>query len=242
MAAAGFALLLYAGGPVHAATSPEPGGDSAPLPYVRDCAWCHGQSGEGTNRGPSLRDVGAASADFNLRTGRMPIGAVDEAPRRSEPAYSANEIEQMVSFIAGLGEGPAIPAVDPDSGDLALGAELFRDNCAACHSVTGAGGAMAQGNFAPSLVGSTPLDVAEAMLIGGEGTFTGSMPVFGPEMFDDHEMNSVLRYVEYLQEPQHAGGAALGRTGPVGEGLVALGIAVPALILFMRWAGSRRDA
>ena len=241
-----FALssLLLASSPAHAGTattnqSPQQAAQ-APQPYLRDCAWCHGPAGEGTNRGPTLRDVGAASADFNLRTGRMPIDSADEPPRRSEPAYSAGEIEQMVAFIGSLGSGPEIPSIDPQRGDLGLGAELYRDNCAACHSVTGVGGAVPQGNIAPTLVGVSSLDVAEAMLIGGEGTFTGSMPVFGPDVFDDHEFHSVLRYVEYLQSPEHRGGAPLGRTGPVGEGMVLLGMALPALLLFMFWAGSRK--
>lgn len=242
-AALGLLPILALLQPAHAATAapgePEESGQ-APATYLRDCARCHGPAGEGTNRGPALREVGAASADFNLRTGRMPIEEPDQRPRRSEPAYSPREIERMVEFIAGLGSGPEVPSVEPERGDLALGAELFRDNCAACHSVTGTGGAMAQGDIAPTLVGTSPLDVAEAMLIGGDGTFTGSMPTFDSDVFDRQQVNSIVRYVGYLQDTGQRGGASLGRSGPVGEGLVALGIAVPALVLFMYWAGSRK--
>lgn len=233
-------LLICAPGAQAATQNAEPPPpEQAPQPYMRDCAWCHGPRGEGTNRGPALAGVGAASTDFNLRSGRMPIEEPHEPPRRSEPVYDAGEIDQITRYVAGLGDGPAIPDIRPESGDIGLGAELYRDHCAACHSVTGSGGALSAGNISPSLIGIPPLEVAEAMIIGGEGTFTGSMPVFGPEVLDEHQFNSVLRYVEYLQDPQHRGGASLGGTGPVGEGFVVLFLALPVLIWFMRWAGSR---
>jgi ubiquinol-cytochrome c reductase cytochrome c subunit len=34
--------------------------------FLRDCAWCHGDTGSGTNNGPTLRNVGEADADFQL--------------------------------------------------------------------------------------------------------------------------------------------------------------------------------
>ena len=47
--------------------------------FLVGCAYCHGQNGEGTAQGPDLRRVGAASADFQLSTGRMPNTAPDRA-------------------------------------------------------------------------------------------------------------------------------------------------------------------
>src|SRR4051812_41118848 len=41
--------------------------------YLTSCASCHGVDGSGTNQGPPLIGVGAASADFMLTTGRMPL-------------------------------------------------------------------------------------------------------------------------------------------------------------------------
>ena len=37
------------------------------------CSSCHGLNGEGTSQGPSLVGVGAASVDFQMSTGRMPM-------------------------------------------------------------------------------------------------------------------------------------------------------------------------
>ncbi|HYO31782.1 MAG TPA: cytochrome c, partial [Nocardioidaceae bacterium] len=47
--------------------------------YIIGCATCHGLNGEGVltkeayNYGPSLVGVGAASVDFQVGTGRMPL-------------------------------------------------------------------------------------------------------------------------------------------------------------------------
>src|SRR5690349_1235113 len=46
--------------------------------FLRDCAWCHGKEGGGSQFAPSLKDVGTAAADFMLRTGRMPLQSADQ--------------------------------------------------------------------------------------------------------------------------------------------------------------------
>ena len=38
---------------------------------------------------------------------------------------------RCVAYVASLGDGPPVPDVDPDRGDIALGSELFLANCAA---------------------------------------------------------------------------------------------------------------
>src|SRR5262249_813459 len=134
--------------------------------YLQSCVSCHGVDGVGSPRGPSLIDVGAASADFQLRTGRMPLANPGEQPTRQPPPYDDDEIEGVVAFVASVGDGPPIPVVDVDAGDLARGGELYRSNCAACHNSTGMGGALSYGDHAPSLFDATPVEVAEAMRTG----------------------------------------------------------------------------
>jgi ubiquinol-cytochrome c reductase cytochrome c subunit len=209
------------------------------LLYEQDCAWCHGSDGEGTTNGPSLVGVGAASADFMLRTGRMPISSVERQPKRTRPKYAPEEIAALDEFVASLGPGPAIPAVDPPAGDLGEGEELYQIHCAACHSSTGIGGALTNGLQAPGLHGSTPTEVAEAVRLGGAGLRSGNMPKFGPETLTDQQLNSVIRYVQYLQRPEDPGGHGLGHLGPVAEGFVAWVGALLILVLFVRWIGTR---
>ncbi|MBW3644906.1 MAG: c-type cytochrome, partial [Actinobacteria bacterium] len=186
--------------------------------YQTGCVSCHGVDGVGAPAGPPLTDAGAASAHFYLTSGRMPaaVGAQKQVPRKP-PAYDAEEITALVAYVASLGEGPEIPRIHPDEADLALGGELFRQNCAACHSATGAGGAQSYGRTAPALGESTPVQVAEAMRIG-----PGQMPVFGPETFTDEEVDEIVRYVEFLNQVGDPGGFALGRIGPIPEGFVAI--------------------
>jgi ubiquinol-cytochrome c reductase cytochrome c subunit len=229
--------------PILAATPLTPTAGAGRLLFLRDCAWCHGSQGQGGDFGPDLQGVGAASADFMLSTGRMPIPMVETQPPRKAPRYTATQIQELVAFVASLGPGPAIPRVDPGAGELSYGADLYEENCAACHSSTGIGGALTGGLQAPPLVDTrppvTPRQVVEAMQLGGAGLRSGKMPSFGPDTFDQHQTNSIVRYVQYLEHPENRGGITLARIGPVAEGFVAWFGALFVLVLFIRWIGRR---
>lgn len=197
--------------------------------YLTGCVSCHGEGGEGTAQGPTLIGVGAASADFMLRTGRMPLDEPEHQAIRKEPAYDDREIRQLVAYVASLGPGPETPVVDPDAGDLAIGGEIYRANCAACHQAAGSGGALSSGVIAPDLHQATATEIAQAVRIG-----PGEMPVFGPDVIRDDELDSLVRYVLQLDEPDSPGGIRL-PAGPVAEGLVALLVGVGGLMLVARW-------
>ncbi len=218
--------------------------------YLRDCAWCHGNRGRGTTRGPDLVSGrnGAAFTHFVLSTGRMPIDSPFEPVTRKHPLYTEEEIADIVEFIESFGTpGPHIPDPDPLRGDLSLGAELYQAHCAACHSTTGIGSALTTGRrgdlegevarksgiLAPDILQSTPTQIAEAMLVG-----PGTMPVFAPPTFTTEEINSIVRYVIYLQDPRDRGGTPLGRIGPVVEGAVALVAGLGFLLVGLRWIGT----
>lgn len=220
------------------------GDDPGRFVYLRDCAWCHGEQGQGSIYGPGLVGVGAASVDFMLTTGRMPIPEPVAFPEaqvdRGPPAYGPEVVRALVDHVVSFGPpGPEIPRVDVETASLAVGQELYQDNCAACHSTTGVGGALTSGLVAPELEGLTATQIAEATRIGGSGLRTGNMPHFGPEAFTDEELSAVVRYVLYLQDPDDRGGAPLERLGPVAEGFVALAGGLVLLLLFVRWIGRR---
>lgn len=213
--------------------------------FQRDCAWCHGDRGEGTANGPSLTggENGAALTDFMLRTGRMPIQDAGDRVERRPRAYPQETIEKIVSYVTSLGAtGPGIPATDPAGGDLSLGQTLYQTNCAACHSATGIGGTLTQsraggagrrtGAQIPSLRRSTALEVVEAMRTG-----PGTMPVFDMKTITDDEADAIARYVLYLRDANQRGGGDLGRVGPVAEGAVAWIVGIGALLLLARWIG-----
>ena len=200
--------------------------------YEAGCASCHGDNGEG-GLGPDIREAGAAAAHFQLTTGRMPLSDPDAQAVRKEPAYSERQIDQLIAYVASLGNGPAIPTVDLDGTSLSIGAELFIANCSPCHGATANGGATGRGSLAPSLHSSEPLIVAEAMITG-----PGQMPNFG---FDTATRNEIIRYVRYLQARRNPGGADLGGIGPVPEGFAGLAIGMGALVLIALFIGKQRD-
>ena len=211
--------------------------------FLTSCVSCHGVRGVGNiaNSGldggtaPSLEAAGTASADFMLRTGRMPLAAPAPQAPIKPVAYSDEQIRQLVAYVGSLCDPgtypcPPIPVVNPDLGNLPTGGELFLANCAPCHNSAAIGGALSDGQHAPSLQQTPALQVGEAIRTG-----PGVMPKFGHDVFSDEQVDSIVRYVLYLHQPEHPGGASLGYTGPVAEGFVALLIGLGSLIFIIRW-------
>jgi ubiquinol-cytochrome c reductase cytochrome c subunit len=230
--AGGGLLQLGMAGRTATASQPAQAGGRGQLLYQQSCASCHGQRGEGTERGPSLIGVGAASADFYLSTGRMPLTKEESNPDRAKPAFGRSDIDALVAYVASLGAGPSIPAVDPAAGRLAEGERLFQENCAACHSATGTGGALTSGQVAPSLAQATPVQVAEAVRVG-----PGAMPKFASQALNDPQVDSIAAYVGRLRHGGNRGGWDLGRIGPVTEGLVAWVLGLGLLLWVVRRLG-----
>jgi len=196
--------------------------------FLATCATCHGQFAQGQqNIAPSLIGVGAAAVDFQVSTGRMPPGEASAENDRKPPRFTTAETHAIAAYIQSLGGGPPIPSaaqVSSAGANLGLGQRLFVANCAACHNFVGAGGALTNGKFAPSLVESTPTQIYEAMLTGPE-----AMPVFNDLTVTPQEKRDIIAYVTQVRAEPNPGGFSLGRVGPVTEGLVAF----LGLLLFM---------
>jgi quinol---cytochrome-c reductase cytochrome c subunit len=234
------ALLVLAAVPTLLIVGPRAGGQTSAVDEGRDlfatgCASCHGVTGEGTANGPPLVGVGPASVDFMLSTGRMPLGDPTQQPTRQAPKYTAEEIGALVAYVASLGPGgEPIPVVDPEAGDVALGRHVYASHCLACHGAGAQGASVGGGQLAPSLYRASPEEVAEAVRIG-----PGAMPPFAEGLIDQHELDSLVRYVLELREPPDPGGLDLGRVGPVTEGFVAWVVGLGILVLVIRFTGTR---
>lgn len=202
--------------------------------FLRDCAWCHGQQAEGTGVAPSLQDKGAATVDFWLSTGRMPLSSPDEEAVSGPPSYSPATIKSIVDYVGSLGtEGKPIPEIHP--GDVAEGQSLFVTHCSACHSSSGTGVIVVDGKRAPQLYHQTPLQVAEAIRTG-----PGQMPPFSEEQIDQTQLDDLVAYATSLGDKQVKGGNGLDQFGPIFEGSVTWLIPVPVLIIVLLLLGQRR--
>ena len=201
--------------------------------FVESCASCHGMDARGVKGlGPSLQGVGARAADFYLSTGRMPLDQPDDEPLRKAPAFPRSDIDALVAYVGSLG-GPPIPRADPNSGSLKDGFQAFTESCAGCHQVVGQGG-MVTGARVPALQDATPTQVAEAVRIGPY-----LMPKFSVTRIDQHQLDSLARYIRFTRSPPDKGGWGIGHIGPVPEGFVAWLIGLAALILAARLIGER---
>lgn len=207
--------------------------------FEANCASCHGTDAYGTDRAPNLVGVGAATVDFWVSTGRMPLAISSIQAVRKPPRFDRQQTLQIVSFVASLApssvNGPAVPSVDTAGANLATGNDLFVLNCAGCHTVTGAGDALADGYFAPSLHKASKTQVAEAVRTG-----PGNMPRFATTQLSDKQVADIVAYVVGpIQNPDNRGGLGLGGIGPVAEGFVGLLIGVGGLMLVAFWIGER---
>ncbi|MDA3018331.1 MAG: cytochrome c, partial [Actinomycetota bacterium] len=63
--------------------------------FLRGCSSCHGLNAEGSSISPSLIGVGAASVDFQVATGRMPMADMSQQAMRKAPVYNDEEVAAL---------------------------------------------------------------------------------------------------------------------------------------------------
>ena len=211
---------------------PGPAAEVGKHVYLRDCAWCHGTDGGGSQNAPSLKTDGPADADFWLRTGRMPLTSADAKVKPGAPAYDSKTLDALVAYVGSLGSGEPIPKIAP--GSKQIGESLFISNCAPCHSSSGTGMILPDGTWAPTLYSTPPEQIAEAIRIG-----PGQMPRFSKDDIDQEELNGLVSYVDDLGSPQVIGGHPLDQLGPIAEGIFFFLLPLPLLVVVIRLLGKK---
>ena len=206
--------------------------------FAANCATCHGAALEGTTEGPTLIGVGAAAVHFQVGTGRMPLAASGPQAEEKPAQFTDAQVEALYTFVGSKAPGPGIPDEEylDGTGDAALGAELFRINCAMCHNVAGAGGALTEGKFAPSLAGVESDHVYEAMVTGPQ-----NMPVFNDTNITPEDKANIITYLQFLDANPSPGGVNLGNLGPVSEGLFIWIFGLGAIIGVTVWLTARSN-
>ena len=205
--------------------------------FLANCATCHGRNAEGSASVPSLAGVGAASVDFQVVTGRMPLAGPNvQAPAGNKVKFTDEQIASMGAYVASLGPGPSVPDDEftKGDGDIARGNELFKVNCAMCHNFAGAGGALSRGKYAPSLNDVSGKHIYEAMVTGPQ-----SMPVFNDTNLFPQDKNDIISYLHELDKNKNPGGNNLGNLGPVSEGLFIWVFGLGLMIAAAVWLGAK---
>ena len=206
--------------------------------FLANCASCHGKGGVGTSAAPTLIGVGAAAAEFQVDSGRMPAQASGPQMQVKPKQFTDEQVDALVAYVASLGAGPAVPTEEmiAANGDAVRGGELFRINCAMCHNAVGAGGALTEGKYAPALQGVPNDHIYEAMLTGPQ-----NMPVFNDANLTPTDKKDIITYLKYLDANPSAGGYELAGLGPVAEGLFIWIIGLGIIIGFTIWLGAKSN-
>jgi ubiquinol-cytochrome c reductase cytochrome c subunit len=239
-------LISYGNTYITYANPPRSFIEAGRLLFAQTCSSCHGNEANGVGPegqatiGPNLQGVGSATVDFWVSTGRMPAADVKavEAERRATRLTPLQALELAVWVNSLDPSVPAVPYPHLQGTNQSVGQDLFSLNCAACHTITGSGDALAYGTNAPSLQNKnvTAQQVAEAMRTG-----PANMPRFSGNL-TDAQVADIVAYVTVrlqLQQDTNPGGFSLGGVGPVAEGFVALLIGVGGLALICFWIGER---
>jgi ubiquinol-cytochrome c reductase cytochrome c subunit len=160
-------------------------------------------------------------------------------PQAEEKAvqFTQPEIDAMAAWVASLAPGPGVPTeASLQGGNPANGAELFRVNCAMCHNVAGAGGALTEGKWAPNLHNVDPVHIYAAMVTGPQ-----NMPVFSDMNVTPSEKRDIIAYLKFLDENPSVGGMDLGNLGPVSEGLFVWIFMLGGLVAITIWLTAKSN-
>ncbi|WP_106813729.1 cytochrome bc1 complex diheme cytochrome c subunit [Microbacterium timonense] len=245
----GIGLLItggvYAGASAAmAATTPETAVNSAlgvedgKKLFQANCATCHGLDVQGTDDGPSLYGVGELAVHFQMSTGRMPLQKQGPQAPQKPPQFTEEQIAAIGAYVQSIAPGPTYPdeKILDGQGNESEGGELFRINCAMCHNVAGAGGALTEGKYAPNLHTTSALNMYAAMVTGPQ-----NMPVFNDMTLTTEEKRDIITYLLFLQNEESVGGFTLGSLGPVSEGLFIWIFGIGSLIAITVWITAKSN-
>jgi ubiquinol-cytochrome c reductase cytochrome c subunit len=246
----GIGLLLtggiYAGASAAMAATTESSSPAASTLTVEDgqklfqanCATCHGLSLEGTENAPSLVGVGELAVHFQMSTGRMPLQMQGPQAPDKPVQFTDDQIAAIGAYVQSVAPGPTYPdeQVIDGQGDVAHGAELFRINCAMCHNVAAAGGALTEGKYAPDIHETTALNIYAAMVTGPQ-----NMPVFNNMNLTPEDKRDIISSLLWLQQNKSPGGYGLGDLGPVSEGLFIWIFGIGTLIAITVWITAKSN-
>lgn len=153
--------------------------------FSRVCAGCHGKAGEGTQRGPEIRNPVAGYAKYVVRAGRPGLPwYTDLMPKYDVDSLSDRQLDEIVAWLRS--------ATKPSDG-----AGLYNRFCANCHGKDARGGPVDK-----KIVDETG-DFLEKVREGEGGTKyskrTGYMPSWSTTEITNAEVQKMVGYVRGLR-------------------------------------------
>jgi len=210
-------LVLLAGPGISQAIAAP---DGAAL-FARNCAACHGSTGNGGIGVPlALPSFQASISDDYLRK-TIRLGR----PGRVMPSFSnlkPDEVDAIVSYVRAWNKGPAVTySTRPVKGNAVHGKQLFAQYCAACHGANGEGSEGTGVTFsrprdlpimAPALhnpgflASATDAMIKATLMKGREGT---PMASFIKRGLKEDDINDIVSYVRSFEKQPLAESAKL---------------------------------
>ncbi len=190
--------------------------------YSKNCAVCHGQTGNGGMGVPLALASFQATIDDDYLRRTIRHGR----PGRVMSAFntlSDAEVDAIVKYVRSWNKSPSTTfAMGPIRGDATHGKQLFGQYCAACHGANGEGGKgtgvtfsrprdlpiMAPALYNPGFLASASDNMIKTILIKGRaGTPMRSFLKAGLNQKDIHDIVSYVRSFE--REPISSSAAVL---------------------------------
>ena len=207
--------------------------------FQRGCSSCHGLHGEGTNLAPTLIGVGAAAADFQLTTGRMPLPAPGARVRKPGPDLPAGPDRGPVR----LRRQPCPRARRCPSSGTSNGTTPTWRKAGSCSAPTARPATRPPVRAAPSPTASTrPTSARPRRRRSSRRSAPGrrTCPSSLRQQISDDQAVAIAKYVKFVTSPPDPGGAGLGHLGPIPEGLVIWLIGMTGVAAAALWIGSRQ--
>ena len=208
--------------------------------FQANCATCHGLDAAGHASTPRASSASAPPPSTSRSApAACPCRCRARRRRRSRSQFTDEQVKALADYVASLAPGPSIPEQKylDGKGDAANGAELFRINCAMCHNVAGAGGALTEGKYAP------PLDRRQrrAHLRGHGHRPAEHAGLQRPEHHARRTSADIITYLKYIQNNPSPGGFELGSLGPVAEGLFLWIFGLGAIVALTVWITAKSN-
>jgi len=187
--------------------------------FAANCVACHGADGLGTGIAPALNDPAVREKTADELTRTVTFGNAGTLMAGWSNALTPEEINAMVTLVlrwdevpAGILPAPNVPIPTTEE-SIALGGQLFSQNCSRCHGPEGQGTQRAPAlNVKAFLTDTSDIAIQQIVTNGVPGT---AMPVWGDRM-TEAEIQAIVGFIRQWEAnaPEVAVPAKGGGGGP----------------------------